>query len=121
MRERVHAASETRHTAGLIGTGARFSVVEVSEPPAGLAVATFQSFVDALIERGSAADVDYVHGDDVLERLAVNDGHIGIHLAGVGKRELLKRVVHDGPLPRKTFSMGEAHEKRFYVEARRIR
>ena len=40
---------------------------------------------------------------------------------GVGKSELLRRVVHEGPLPRKAFSMGEAHEKRFYVEARRIR
>jgi hypothetical protein len=39
----------------------------------------------------------------------------------VGKSELLKRVVLEGPLPRKTFSMGEAHEKRFYIEARRIR
>jgi Protein of unknown function (DUF1015) len=124
MRERVHAANEgagARHTAGLIGPGARFSVVEVTEPPAGLAVATFQAVIDGLIERGGARDVDYVHGDDVLERLAVGDGCIGVHLAGVGKHELLKRVVHDGPLPRKTFSMGEAHEKRFYVEARRIR
>ena len=44
-----------------------------------------------------------------------------LYLAAVDKSELLRRVAHDGPLPRKTFSMGEAHEKRFYVEARRIR
>jgi len=65
--------------------------------------------------------VDYVHGDEVLERLAQADGQIGIHLAAVGKSDLLRMVVREGPLPRKTFSMGEAHEKRFYVEARRIR
>jgi hypothetical protein len=121
MRERVHAADETRHSAGLIGPGARFSVVEIAEPHAALAVATFQSFVDGLVERGGATHIDYVHGDDVLERLAVGAGCVGLHLAGVGKHELLKRVVHGGPLPRKTFSMGEAHEKRFYMEARRIR
>ena len=48
-------------------------------------------------------------------------GQVGLQLDTVGKSELLKRVVLEGPLPRKTFSMGEAHEKRFYIEARRIR
>ena len=61
-----------------------------------------------------------MHGDEAIERLAQQPGHVGVHLATVGKSELLRRVVHEGPLPRKTFSMGEAHEKRFYVEARRI-
>jgi len=121
MRERVQAADDTRHTVGLIGPGARFSVVAITDPPTTLAVATLQAFVDGLIEKGGAKDVDYVHGDDALERLAMNDGCIGFHLAGVSKRLLLRRVVHEGPLPRKTFSMGEAHEKRYYVEARRIR
>ena len=121
MRERVQAADATRHKAGLIGPGARFSVVEITDPPATLAVGTLQAFIDGLIERGGAAHVDYVHGDDALERLAMAEGCIGIHLAAVSKSDLLRRVVHEGPLPRKTFSMGEAHEKRFYVEARRIR
>ena len=57
---------------------------------------------------------------DVLERLAQQPGSAGFHLGTVAKGELLKRVMHEGPLPRKTFSMGEAHEKRYYVEARRI-
>ena len=60
------------------------------------------------------------HGDDTLVRLAQQPGHAGLHLAGLGKAELMSHVVHSGPTPRKTFSMGEAHEKRFYVEARRI-
>ncbi|KNZ34125.1 MAG: hypothetical protein AD742_01510 [Methylibium sp. NZG] len=130
MRERLNdvndvngmsATGGARHVAGMIGPGIRFSVLELADPPAGLAVGTFQAFIDNVIARGGAREVDYVHGDDVLERLAVGERCIGLHLAGVGKSELLKRVVHDGPLPRKTFSMGEAHEKRFYVEARRIR
>ena len=89
-------------------------------PSATLAVGTLQPFIDALIERGGAKDVDYVHGDESLERLAQSDCNVGLHFAAVSKSELLRRVVHEGPLPRKTFSMGEANEKRFYIEARRI-
>ncbi len=121
MRERVQGARGPHQTVGLVGPGARFCVVEVAEPQSSLAVATVQAFVDGLIEQGGATHVDYVHGDEVLEQLAMSAGCIGFHLAGVSKSDLLRRVVHEGPLPRKTFSMGEAHEKRFYVEARRIR
>jgi Protein of unknown function (DUF1015) len=120
MRERVAAARGPRQTAGLIGPGPRFGVVEIAEPPSTLAVGTWQPFIDGFIERGGAKDVDYVHGDDTLERLAQQAGHVGVFFAGLGKSELMRRVVHDGPTPRKTFSMGEAHEKRFYIEARRI-
>jgi hypothetical protein len=121
MRRQLRSAGDAVQAFGLIGPGARFGVVEIGEPRSPLAVATVQDFVDRLIERGGAAQVDYVHGDHVLERLAVQPGHVGLHLGTIGKSELLRRVVTDGPLPRKTFSMGEAHEKRFYIEARRIR
>jgi Protein of unknown function (DUF1015) len=121
MRARVQAADRSRHAAGLIGPGARFSVIEIADPPSPLAVGTLQPFIDGFIERGGASHVDYVHGDDVLERLATHAGNVGIHLAAVNKSDLLRMVVREGPLPRKTFSMGEAHQKRFYVEARRIR
>jgi hypothetical protein len=62
-----------------------------------------------------------VHGDDALEQLASAERCAGLHLATLGKSELIGRVAHHGPLPRKSFSMGEADEKRFYLEARRIR
>jgi hypothetical protein len=121
MRERVQAVEGSRHAAGLIGPGARYSVIEIADPPSTLAVGTLQPFIDGLIERGGATHVDYVHGDDVLERLATDDANVGIHLPAVSKGDLLRMVVREGPLPRKTFSMGEDNEKRFYVEARRIR
>jgi hypothetical protein len=121
MRERVHAVRGSRHAAGLVGPGARFSVVEIADPPSTLAVGTLQPFIDRFVERGGATHVDYVHGDDTLERLATNGGCVGIHLAPVSKGDLLRMVVREGPLPRKTFSMGDADEKRFYIEARRIR
>ena len=121
MRERVHAARGPTHVAGLIGPGRRFSAIEIADPLSTLAVGTFQPFVDRFVERGGATHIDYVHGDDTLERLASDSRNVGLHLPALGKSDLLRMVVREGPLPRKTFSMGEADEKRFYIEARRIR
>jgi hypothetical protein len=121
MRARLRELPAVRQAAGLIGPGAHFAVAEFNDPPSSLAVGTLQPFVDCLVEDGAAANVDYVHGDETLERLAQQAGCLGFHIGTVGKSELLRRVVREGPLPRKTFSMGEADEKRFYVEARRIR
>jgi hypothetical protein len=121
MRERVHTARGPSHVGGLIGPGQRFSVIEIADPRSTLAVGTFQPFIDRFIERGGATHVDYVHGDDTLERLATEGHSVGLHLPALGKSDLLRMVVREGPLPRKTFSMGEADEKRFYIEARRIR
>jgi len=121
MRERLERMTPGRQAIGLIGPGARFAVAEIANPPSSLAVGTVQPFVDRLVEQSSAASVDYVHGDETLERLAQQPGCVGLHIGTVSKSELLARVVREGPLPRKTFSMGEAHEKRYYVEARRIR
>jgi Protein of unknown function (DUF1015) len=121
MREAVQAADGLRQRVGLVGPGARFSVIEITDPPSTLAVGTLQPVIDAFVAQGGARDIDYVHGDAVLEELAQQPDRVGIHLPTVDKGALLRRVVHEGPLPRKTFSMGEAHEKRYYVEARRIR
>ncbi len=121
MRARLGELPAGKQAAGLVGPGARFATAEFSDPPSSLAVGTLQPFIDQLIKDGGATHVDYVHGDETLQRLAQQGGCIGFHIGTVSKRELLERVVREGPLPRKTFSMGEADEKRFYVEARRIR
>jgi Protein of unknown function (DUF1015) len=110
------------HAAGLLQPGGRFALVQVRGMPAAqLDVATFQGFVDSAMAQGAAQEVDYVHGDDALAHLATTEGHAGLHLATLGKSELIGRVAQHGPLPRKSFSMGEADEKRFYLEARAIR
>ncbi|MGD9835836.1 MAG: DUF1015 domain-containing protein [Piscinibacter sp.] len=122
MRAALAALPRTEHAAGLVQPGGRHALAVVSGMPAAqLDVATFQGFVDALLARGGAREVDYVHGDDALAQLAGAEGHAGLHLATLGKSELIGRVARHGPLPRKSFSMGEADEKRFYLEARRIR
>ncbi len=121
MRRQVQAAARTGQACGLVGPGARFAVLEFNDVASPLVVGTIQAFIDGFLAQAGAAEVDYVHGDEVLQRLGQQGGHIGWHLPVLGKSELLGRVLRDGPLPRKTFSMGEAHEKRFYMEARRIR
>jgi len=123
----MHAAlaalpRDRQHAAGLVQPGGRHALVVVANAPAAqLEVATFQGFVDALLAQGGAREVDYVHGDDALALLAGAERCAGLHLATLGKSELIGRVARHGPLPRKSFSMGEADEKRFYLEARRIR
>ncbi|HET7142654.1 MAG TPA: DUF1015 domain-containing protein [Anaerolineales bacterium] len=120
MIQRVDSAEGRKQAIGLVGGGKKFGVIEIAHPSSNLAVGTIQSFLDAFLKDGGAEKIDYVHGEDVVERLALQPGNAGFYLAGMHKSELFKTVILDGALPRKTFSMGEAREKRFYMEARRI-
>ena len=120
MIQRVDHASGQNQLIGVVGGGQQFGVVEISNPPTNLAVGTIQSFLDPFVKNGGAEKIDYVHGEDVVERLSLQSGNVGFYVAGMHKNELFKTVILDGALPRKTFSMGEAKEKRFYMEARKI-
>ena len=66
-------------------------------------------------------NIDYIHGEDVTKNLAKNDGNVGFIFDAMAKEELFKTVILDGALPRKTFSMGHSYDKRFYLEARKIK
>ena len=92
----------------------------VTGPAAQLAVGTLQNAIDALLKEVPGSEVDYIHGAGVVKNLAAKDGTIGFLLPAMQKSELFPTVVYDGALPRKTFSMGEAAEKRYYIECRRI-
>jgi len=120
MTQRVDSAKGKNQVIGLVGGGKQFGVIKIADPSSNLAVGTIQSFLDTFLKNGGADRIDYVHGEDVVERLALQSGNAGFYLAGMHKSELFKTVILDGALPRKTFSMGEAHEKRFYMEARKI-
>ena len=95
--------------------------VSVPQPSAQLPVGTLQRFLDEYLLSHPEARVDYIHGEDVVRSLAAQPSTVGFLLPAMGKEELFPTVIHDGVLPRKTFSMGEAHDKRFYLEVRRIR
>ena len=68
----------------------------------------------------NGGEVDYIHGDAVKRELGSKPGNMGFLLPAMGKDQLFKTVMADGVLPRKTFSMGHAQDKRYYVEARKI-
>ncbi len=90
-------------------------------PKAELTVGTLQAFIDEYISTHEGASVDYIHGIEVTERLASGEGAIGFLFDGMKKDQLFKTVICDGALPRKTFSMGHASDKRYYLEARKIK
>ena len=122
MSRAVDSAEPGIQIVGLVqGEGmARFGLLEITNPTSNLAVGTLQAFLDDFLTQGGAARIDYVHGSDVVERLGAQPGNAGFYLPRMTKSSLFKTVILDGALPRKTFSMGEAREKRFYMEARRI-
>ena len=103
----------------LFGGGHGF--VTVPDPKLQLPVGTLQAFLDDYLKAHEGAEVDYIHDDDVVERLSMQRNAIGFKLPAMGKDQLFKTVIADGVLPRKTFSMGHARDKRYYLEARKIR
>ncbi len=76
--------------------------------------------VQACLDRAGGFETDYIHGEATLRSLAAQPGNVGILVPPMRKESLFEAVSASGPLPRKTFSMGEACEKRYYMEARRI-
>ena len=94
--------------------------ITVPDPKVQLAVGTLQAFIDEYLKTHKG-EVDYIHGDDVTRELGKKPGNIGLLLPAMGKEQLFKTVMADGVLPRKTFSMGHAQDKRYYIEARKIR
>ena len=93
---------------------------EISVKPNGkLAVATLQKFLDEYI-KNTEIKIDYIHGIEATKALSERKNAIGFIFEGMQKSELFEAVCSDGSLPRKTFSMGTADDKRFYLEARKF-
>ncbi len=119
MIETVDHQNGPDHSFGVI-TSQESGVVSITHPASNLPVGTLQVFLDSWLKEGGAQQIDYVHGNDVLLRLGAQENNLGFYLPAMHKGDLFKTVILDGSLPRKTFSMGEAHEKRFYMESRKI-
>jgi hypothetical protein len=119
MINRVHQSTGTPQIIGLISPKG-YGVVEITNPSSNLPVGTLQLFLDDFLKNGGAEKIDYVHGEEVVFNLGLQPGNIAFLLPGMDKSDLFKTVILDGALPRKTFSMGEAFEKRFYMECREI-
>ena len=85
-----------------------------------LAVAVLQDFLDDWMAE-NPAEIDYIHGDDEVRELAQQENSVGFLLPSMEKHQLFRGVISGGVLPRKTFSMGHAREKRYYLEGRKIK
>ena len=94
--------------------------VYIKNPKSNLAVGSLQMFLDEYIKQ-YGGKIDYIHGDETAKKLGTKKGNIAFLLPNMEKTELFKTVILDGILPRKTFSMGHSYDKRYYLEARKIK
>ena len=113
------AAAGAAHAVPFVAAG-RYGLLKIGQPSLTLEVATLQNFLDDYLQTRPASRIDYIHGEEAVTRLGSQPGNLGFYLPSISKHDLFSTIVRDGALPRKTFSMGEADEKRFYLEARRI-
>ena len=98
----------------VVSEGSEDTVITLSNPPHTLAVGSVQMMIDKL-----GLNCDYIHGEDSVRKLASGNA-VGILVPGISKDTFFETIETEGVFPRKTFSMGEAFEKRFYLEARKI-
>ncbi len=100
-------------------SGSEQGILELGIQPGQLPLAVLQQALDAYLAE-NPGQIDYIHGDDVVKQLAQEKDALGFLVPGVEKNQFFQSIVTDGILPRKTFSMGHAQEKRYYLEARKI-
>jgi uncharacterized protein (DUF1015 family) len=97
------------------------STIQLKDVPGELTLGAVQHLLDEYRSEHPEMNMDYIHGEKSLEKLSQTPSSIGFLLQGIEKDTLFSVISSDGCLPRKTFSMGEANEKRYYMEARRIK
>ncbi len=117
--EQVEAPGAFPQKIGFV-SAQELGVIRITNPTSNLPVGTLQAFLDDFLKQGGAEKIDYVHGQDVVCGLGSQPGCAAFYLPAMDKSDLFRTVILDGALPRKTFSMGEAREKRFYMESRKI-
>lgn len=120
LADLVAAENAPRTRYGLFD-GKTALLVETTAP--GISTYPLQPLLDTFVKYNKEIGIDYIHGEEAISSLALSDKDgktIGILLPPVKKEDLFFTVAQGGPLPRKSFSMGEACEKRFYLECRKI-
>lgn len=120
MKNEVIAQSPSSQKFGVFHSGVCGLAILKKDPRHALTVGSVQEFLDHLRSKEGMDEIDYVHGDDAISQLGTTGNNAGIYLPALAKSRLFEAVIKDGELPRKTFSMGEANEKRFYLECRKI-
>lgn len=98
-----------------------YGLLSISNPQSSLEVGTLQSVLDELGRSGTSIEIDYIHGEQVVTELGSKKSHMGFFLPVLSKFDFFETIRQDGIFPRKTFSLGEAEEKRYYLECRCIK
>lgn len=111
------SAADGRRIRMIVPGGTEFTVFGTDA----LVCREVQDFLDRYLAEHSGASVDYIHGEESVYRFSAEDNTVGFLFDGISKAELFPYVKQNGALPRKTFSMGEACDKRYYMEARKLR
>lgn len=124
-------AALASYSAGLSGSlppqqmrviaGTRQIAMHFEHPVERLTVATLQTFLDRFLSDHPEARVDYIHGNRALESLSRHENTVGFLLQSIRKDQFFRTISEEGTLPRKTFSMGHAEDKRYYIESRKIK
>ena len=114
----THDGTGEGHTFSFAWAGGSGEIT-VPHPAAQLAVGTLQTFLDDYLS-SHPGRLDYIHGQEAARNLGREPGNLAFCLPVIGKEQLFPTVMADGVLPRKAFSMGDARDKRYYVEARRL-
>lgn len=104
---------------GFIQEG-RYGIITIKNPAVYPAVANLQPFLETFLARHPRAKIDYIHEEEVVSALGAKPGNSGFFLPPPDKKNLFKTIAAYGSLPKKTFSIGRAEEKRFYMECRKI-
>lgn len=120
MKAKARAAEKGGTHIVPFNDNAGYGFIQIEKPKFTLELATLESFLNDYLEK-VGGKVDFIHGEEVINELGVKEGNMGFFFPPISKDTLFKTIIFDGVLPRKTFSMGEADEKRFYLEARKIK
>ena len=100
--------------------GNEYSVLTMKDSDSYLPSEAFHKFLDPWADAGGCREIEYIHGADVLVELGSRKGNLGFYLPAVDKKSFFGFISSRGPMPRKTFSIGEAEEKRYYLEGRKL-
>ena len=111
--------TEHGHVVGIVSaSGEKRFVFSPAEER--MTVEFFQEFLDSYLANHSEVSIDYIHGEEAVVEMGSRPGNAGFFMPPLDKSVFFERIVQVGPYPRKTFSIGEATEKRYYLESRRL-
>jgi len=122
LKEKVDTISRdgtARHAVGALSPGGPL-LLTMENRDVSLAAEAFHLFLDPWLKSNGTTEIDYIHGEGVLKELSGTAGNMGFYLPGIDKNTFFSMISEKGALPRKTFSIGEAEEKRYYLECRKL-